>query len=79
MLTNDQSMLLFVSGVYSLAQDLDIDFGLVLGSGGKGTEFGGVETAPQSEVFLKIPDQLYARLTSYFSCNLGKYSQNIVI
>ena len=64
--TNDQSMLLFVSGLFSLSQNLRADFGLVVGAGSKGTEFGGIETYSDSHIYLQVPDQLYGRVTYYF-------------
>ena len=63
---NDQSVLLFVHGDYSLSQNLSLDLGINIGFGPKGTEFGGIETSSGSGVYYKPLNQLYARLAYYF-------------
>jgi len=63
---NDQSALFFFQGNVSLLQDLTIDFGVSVGLGGKGSEFGGIETSPGSGIYNEPPGQIYARLAYFF-------------
>ena len=63
---NDQSLLLFVQGLYSVSQNINLDFGLLAGMGGRGSEFGGLQTSPGSGIYVRLVNRLYARLSWYF-------------
>jgi len=63
---NDKSQLFWVQGVYSLREDLSLYFGLSLGIGPAGTEFGGLPVASGSAALYSRPDQYYAQLRFYF-------------
>jgi len=63
---NDHSALLFVQRNYSVSQDMALVFGGSTGFGPKGSEFGGIETKPDSSIYLESASQIYARLAYYF-------------
>jgi len=63
---NDQSALFSFQGTYSLLQDLTLDFGVNIGMGANGTEYGGIETSPESDIYNEPLNQIYARLAYFF-------------
>lgn len=63
---NDSSGLLFLQGNYSLDQDMTLDFGASINLGGRGTEYGGIESAAGSGIYFDPADQVYARLSYYY-------------
>ena len=63
---NDRSALALARGSYSVAQNLSLDFGLRVGLGPAGTEFGGLPTTPGSDTFSAPPTRAYARIAFYF-------------
>lgn len=62
----DRSALALVRGSRSITQDLSVDFGLRLGIGPSGTEFGGLRTRAGAATFYAPPARAYARLSYYF-------------
>jgi hypothetical protein len=62
---NDGSLLLIGQAVYSLSQNTSLTAGLQWGAGRNGSGYGGLETAPGSNLFAVPADRLYARLTWY--------------
>jgi hypothetical protein len=62
---NDGSALLIGQAVYSLSQNTNLTAGMQWGIGRRGTEYGGLETAVNSNLFAVPANQLYARLTWY--------------
>lgn len=63
---NDHSLLALLQGIYSSSQNSRIEFGLSIGTGQKGTEFSGLETARNSAVYLQTPKQAHIRYSYYF-------------
>lgn len=64
---DDGSALLLGQVVYSLTQNTSVTAGLQWGFGGRLAEYGGgLETAPNSGIFVAPADRLYARFTWYF-------------
>lgn len=63
---NDGSALLLLQAVRSLSDTASLTVGAQSGIGPHGTEFGGLETAPGSAVYLTPDRYLYARLAWYF-------------
>jgi hypothetical protein len=63
---DDGSAMLLGQAQYSLSQDTAITAGYQWAAGSRGTEYGGLETAPGSGVFAVPGNQLYARFTWYF-------------
>jgi hypothetical protein len=63
---NDRSALALVRGNYSIAQNLSLDFGLHVGIGPNGTEFGGLPTTAGSDTFYAPAARAYARIAFYF-------------
>ncbi|MGD8568187.1 MAG: hypothetical protein PVJ39_08880 [Gammaproteobacteria bacterium] len=62
----DHSSLLDVQLSYSLSNDVLLKGGIRLAFGDQGSEFGGLELAPLSNVYLAKADQAFARLEMYF-------------
>lgn len=63
---NDHSTLVLLQGVYNSSQNSRIEFGLSTGTGSKGTEFSGLETAENSNVYIQTPRQMHIRYSYYF-------------
>ncbi|HUW99121.1 MAG TPA: hypothetical protein VMV40_09850 [Acidiferrobacter sp.] len=64
---DDGSVLVIGQAVYSLTQNTDMTAGIQRGFGGHHTEYGGgLETAPNSGVFVAPATSIYARLMWYF-------------
>ncbi len=64
---DDGSALLLGQVVYSLTQNTSVTAGFQWGFGGRLAEYGGgLETAPNSGIFVAPADRLYARFTWYF-------------
>ncbi len=63
---DDRSMLLIGQAVYSLSQNTNITYGFQWGLGSHGTEYGGLQTAPDSGIYVTPANQAYIRLTWYF-------------
>jgi hypothetical protein len=63
---DDGSLLVIGQAIYSLSQNTSITCGIQWNTGGRGTEYGGLQTAPASGIFTTTADQAYARLTWYF-------------
>ena len=53
-------------GSWSIAENLSLDFGLRVGIGPRRTEFGGLPTTAQNEMFYAPPTRAYARIAFYF-------------
>lgn len=62
----DGSALLLVQGSWSMAQNLNLDFGVRAALGPAGTEFGGLPETRGAAVFDTPPARLYARVAHYF-------------
>ncbi len=63
---NDGSALLLIQVVRSLSDTASLTLGAQSGIGPHGTEFGGLETANGSGIYLPPDRYLYARLAWYF-------------
>ena len=63
---HDHSALLDTQLSYSLSNNLSIKAGLRFPVGGKGTEFGGLELAPATGVYLASARQAFVRLEGYY-------------
>ena len=63
---DDGSTLLIGQAVYNLSQNIDFTGGFQWSRGGKGSEYGGIQTTPDSGVVLAPADWMYLRLTWYF-------------
>ena len=63
---NDHSSFALLQGIYSSSQNSRIEIGLSLGMGRKGTEFSGLETAQNSNIYLQTPKQAHIRYSYYF-------------
>ena len=64
---NDSSVLLIGQAEYSLTQNTSLTAGFQWGGGGGRAEYGGgLETGEDSEVFVRSPNQVFARFTRYF-------------
>ncbi|WP_455384992.1 hypothetical protein [Acidihalobacter prosperus] len=63
---DDGSALLIGRAEYSLGQDTNLTAGLQFPLGGRGTEYGGLETVPGSGIYAVPAERVYARLTWYF-------------
>jgi hypothetical protein len=63
---DDGSALLVVQAVYSLGDNADLTLAAQSGLGPRGTEYGGLETAPGSRVYASPDQYLYARVDWYF-------------
>lgn len=63
---DDGSALLLGRAEYSLTQNTSFTAGLQFPFGRRGTEYGGLETAPGSGVYAVPAERVYARLTWYF-------------
>ena len=62
----DHSSLFDLQLSRSLGNDTNFKAGLRLAIGGRGTEFGGLETANGSGLYLAKPNQVFVRLETYF-------------
>jgi hypothetical protein len=62
---DDGSLLLIGQAVYSLSQNTSMTFGFQWGLGSHGTEYGGLQTAPNSGIYATPANQAYIRLTRY--------------
>jgi hypothetical protein len=62
----DHSSLFDLQLNYSLGNDTALKAGLRLAAGGRGSEFGGLETSTGSGLYLAGADQVFVRLESYF-------------
>jgi hypothetical protein len=62
---DDGSVLLIGQAIYSLSQNTSVTCGFQWGLGSRGTEYGGLQTAPGSEIYAVPANQAYARLTLY--------------
>jgi hypothetical protein len=62
----DHSSLFDLQLTRSLDNDTNFKAGLRLAVGGRGTEFGGLETVRGSGVYLAKPNQVFVRLETYF-------------
>lgn len=62
----DHSSLFDLQLTRSLSNDINFKAGLRFAIGGRGTEFGGLETSRGSGVYLAKPNQVFVRLESYF-------------
>jgi hypothetical protein len=62
----DGSMLLIGQTLYNLSQDTSLTCGIQWNIGGRGTEYGGLQTAPDSGIYTTSANQAYVRLTWYF-------------
>jgi hypothetical protein len=60
------SALLLGQAIYSLSQNTSLTCGLQWAWGRRGTDYGGLETAPGSGIYAVPARQLYGRLTWYF-------------
>jgi len=63
---NDHSRLFFLQANYSLSQNMNLDVGITLSTGKKGSEFAGIETSLNSNIYFQTGQQLFARLNYYF-------------
>ena len=63
---HDHSALYDIQLSRSLTNDISLKAGLRIATGGKGSEFGGLETAPASTLYLAQPSQVFVRLEVYF-------------
>jgi hypothetical protein len=63
---DDGSALFFGQAIYSLSQNTTLTLGFQWGAGETGSEYGGLETAPDSEIYATPADLIYARFTLYF-------------
>jgi hypothetical protein len=63
---DDGSVLLICQAIYSLSQNTNVTVGFQWGLGSRGSEYGGLETAPASGIYATSADQGYARLTWFF-------------
>ena len=63
---NDHSRLFFLQANYSLSQNMNLDIGATLSTGKKGSEFSGIETRLNSNIYFQTGQQLFARLNYYF-------------
>ena len=63
---HDHSALIDTQLSYSLSNNLSLKAGLRFPVGAKGTEFGGLELAPATGVYLASARQAFVRLESYF-------------
>ncbi len=62
---DDGSALLIGQAIYSAGQNTSVTFGYQWGLGRRGTEYGGMETAPGSGIYVTPADRIYGRLTWY--------------
>jgi hypothetical protein len=63
---DDSSGLLVVQAVRSLSNTVNLTLAVQSGLGPRGTEYGGLETAPGSGIYIKPERYLYARIDWYF-------------
>ncbi len=63
---DDASILLIGQAIYSLTQNTNLTLGFQWGLGGRGTEYGGLETVQGSGIYAVPANQAYIRLTWYF-------------
>lgn len=63
---DDGSALFVIQGVYSMTENMNLNFGLSAGIGPRGTEFGGLRLSPDSSVYYAPNKEIYIRLSYYF-------------